>query len=250
MKIGVDKGFTLVELSIVIVIIGLIIGGVFKGSELLKNSELKAFVSEVNEYKAAVTTFKDIYKYLPGDMVGATTYWASAADGDGDSTIDAETSNEPFSAMQEMQLAGLIDGNFTGTWGTGFTPSTATLSGNIPVSSTGRAGAMIYIKCCSSTDYARTISFNNYVNIFSIYTTNNDYRAGIVTPIEANNIDTKIDDGIPDYGFVGGSGSYTGAAYAATGCYSGTGATSTYDTAVAGNKNAYNCQMQFAYDWD
>jgi hypothetical protein len=91
--------------------------------------------------------------------------------------------------------------------------------------------------------------FKNHISLFSI---NADItkRNGILTPVEAFDTDRKIDDGLPDTGLVGASGSWAGGAYAATSCYSGSGSASTYDTAVAANKNQPNCQMQFAYDWD
>lgn len=65
-------GFTLVELAIVITIIGLLIGGVLKGQELLENARSTATVAQVKSYQAAMVTFRDIYKAMPGDMVNAS----------------------------------------------------------------------------------------------------------------------------------------------------------------------------------
>lgn len=65
------KGFTLVELAIVMMIIGFLIGGILKGQELLQNSRVTSTIAQVRAFEAAVTTFKDKYDALPGDMSNA-----------------------------------------------------------------------------------------------------------------------------------------------------------------------------------
>ena len=72
-KINLQKGFTLVELAIVMTIIGLLIGGILKGQELMQNARITSTVSQVKSYSAAVTTFKDMYQATPGDMLNAGT---------------------------------------------------------------------------------------------------------------------------------------------------------------------------------
>lgn len=68
-----QKGFTLVELAIVMTIIGLLIGGILKGQELMLNARVTATIAQVRSYEAAATTFRDSYAALPGDMIGAAT---------------------------------------------------------------------------------------------------------------------------------------------------------------------------------
>ncbi len=247
--------FTLVELSISIAIIGLLVSATLIGSAMIANTESKTLLSEVQKLNSSIGTFQALYRGMPGDIANATAYWGGTGNGDGSGKIDAETSDEPFRAVQQLYLAGLIDGayaGFTGTWVGGFVRGSSAATGNV-IGSLGRSKAVIYVKCCSGTDYfpsTRAISFNNHVNVSSILATNMEKRAGVLTPIEAYDIDRKVDDGVPDTGLVGGSGSYNGSAYVATGCYSSTGSGSTYDTAIAANKNVQGCQMQFAYDWN
>jgi len=68
-----QKGFTLVELAIVMTIIGLLIGGILKGQELMENARVTATVAQIKSYEAAMTSFKDMYQSVPGDMLNAGT---------------------------------------------------------------------------------------------------------------------------------------------------------------------------------
>ena len=61
-------GFTLIELSIVLIIIGLITGGILVGRDLVHAAEIRATISQEQRYNTAVNTFKLQYGYLPGDM--------------------------------------------------------------------------------------------------------------------------------------------------------------------------------------
>ena len=92
------RGFTLVELSIVLVIIGLIVGGVLAGRDLIRAATLRAVIKEVKNYETVIHIFRDKYGYLPADMPNARDYWpacndngANPCNGDGDGTNDAVT---------------------------------------------------------------------------------------------------------------------------------------------------------------
>jgi prepilin-type N-terminal cleavage/methylation domain-containing protein len=84
-----QKGFTLVEMAIVLVIIGLLLGGVLKGQELIKNAKVKGIANDVNAVSAAMNGYQDRYKALPGDDAQASAHVnANATNGNGNGIID------------------------------------------------------------------------------------------------------------------------------------------------------------------
>ena len=103
-KSPLGAGFTLVELSIVLVIIGLIIGGVLVGRDLISAAGVRAQVSQIEKFNTAVNTFSGKYGYLPGDISAASATrfgfaprGSYAGEGDGNSVIDGITADAPGS---------------------------------------------------------------------------------------------------------------------------------------------------------
>jgi prepilin-type N-terminal cleavage/methylation domain-containing protein len=88
-----QAGFTLVELAIVMIIIGLLIAGVLKGQQLIGNAKVTAQVAQVKSIDAATSTFKDMYAALPGDISNASTRLPNcgaapcATNGNGDGSV-------------------------------------------------------------------------------------------------------------------------------------------------------------------
>lgn len=77
-----QRGFTLVEIAIVLVIIGLLLGGVLKGQEMIENARIKSVVSDMNGVSTAFNSYVDRYRAIPGDEVAATLTgrgWAGTA---------------------------------------------------------------------------------------------------------------------------------------------------------------------------
>jgi prepilin-type N-terminal cleavage/methylation domain-containing protein len=110
-------GFTLVELSIVLLIIGLIIGGITAGTSLIKQAKVRSIISEQSNYVSSINVFRVQFNFLPGDFNNASSMWGTACDptptncnGNGDGLI--QYSNESFRIWQHMALAGIINFNY------------------------------------------------------------------------------------------------------------------------------------------
>lgn len=73
------NGFSLVELSVVILIIGLLTAGVTSGAKLVKQAELRSILREYEEINVAINTFKSTYDAVPGDMQDASTFFSGCA---------------------------------------------------------------------------------------------------------------------------------------------------------------------------
>lgn len=70
-----QTGFTLVEIAIVLVIIGLLLGGILKGQEMIAQAKIKNIINDLNGVMAAMNSYQDRYKALPGDDKGANARW-------------------------------------------------------------------------------------------------------------------------------------------------------------------------------
>ena len=78
-----NSGFTLVELSIVLVIIGLLVGGILAGADLIRIARLNSIREEVEKFKMATNVFYGKYNCLPGDCYNITTYLSGVTNGNG-----------------------------------------------------------------------------------------------------------------------------------------------------------------------
>lgn len=108
-----QRGFTLVEIAIVLVIIGLLLGAILKGQEMIKSAKVKRVVKQADELRAAAYTYQDLYKYLPGDDPNAQTRWPGVdGNGDGGGTITGAEGTNYF--FDHLAAAGLISGSYTG----------------------------------------------------------------------------------------------------------------------------------------
>jgi len=199
-----SPAFTLVELSIVLVIIGLLTGGILAGQSLIRAAELKAVTTEFDKYVSATQAFRDKYQALPGDMNNASSFWTAipAADnGNGNGIIDgasaALATGENFQFWNELALAGLIEGSYSGVAGPA-APFDHVIGNNCPKSKVTNAGWGVQNLANFPAGDAAWYAFD-YGNAFAF----GSRLAGSVTqnvalkPEEAWNIDTKIDDGKP-----------------------------------------------------
>ena len=82
-----QTGFTLVEIAIVLVIIGLLLGGILKGQEMITQARIKNVANDFNGVTAAYFAYMDRYKGVPGDDPNATARWTSLLNGGSDGRI-------------------------------------------------------------------------------------------------------------------------------------------------------------------
>ena len=138
-----QSGFTLVEIAIVLVIIGLLLGGVLKGQELINSAKVKNIVNDLNGLAAAIYSYQDRYKRLPGDDPGAGPgRWAlirtpgngdNVLGGNYESTTDADESRLLWA---ELRLAELVTGPVDSLANAATQPANA-LGGIVGVQSNG-----------------------------------------------------------------------------------------------------------------
>ncbi len=214
------SGFTLVELSIVLVILGLLVGGVLAGQSLIRSAELRAITTEKNNYVIALNAFKEKYMALPGDMANAYAFWgtdcgtdsttaSTGCNGDGNGLINNyDAISEGAKAWEHLSRAGLIEGNFDGT---GVVTSGAALdvsNTNSPKSKFPSGLWNIGQMVCEGCGYGTPDVTLGH--LFLAIGSPNPSDGGWIRPLpgltnaEMWNIDTKLDDGMSERGNVRG----------------------------------------------
>ena len=110
-----QTGFTLIELAIVLVIIGLLLGGVLKGQELINSAKVKNMASDLKNIQIYVYSYQDKFKAIPGDDKSAITHVGAAVNGDGDGEIDgawnATSATESYYFWEHVRRAGIASGS-------------------------------------------------------------------------------------------------------------------------------------------
>lgn len=253
-------GFTLIELSIVLVIIGLIVGGVLVGQDLIKAAEIRATVSQYEKYNTAMNTFRTKYNGMPGDLLaaqstafgldpvaGAHAGTTGLGDGNGLITDTAATNlnapvGETLLIWQQLALAGLSGENVGALiTTTGQTAASPTAALYLPPAKLGRGNSWI----AGSSAGLNYYSLAGVTGITAGAAGTATYATavgGAITPVESFNIDTKIDDGLPNTGVVQARGHATMGAAADT-LFPALGSTSkpVWTTATIASAAATDC---------
>lgn len=142
-----DNGFTLIELSVVLVIIGLLVGGVLVGRDMIEAAKWRKIHASVTEVATMANTFRLKYGQRPGDFKKASTFWGTPCNvaankpcsGDGDGIVEAQvgvpaSDSEYAMFWRHLYLSGLYPTVMTGNSYTGAVP----LAGdNVPETSFG-----------------------------------------------------------------------------------------------------------------
>jgi prepilin-type N-terminal cleavage/methylation domain-containing protein len=253
-----QMGFSLLELSIVLVIIGLLAGGVMVGQDLVKQAELRSVTVDIQKVQAAINAFKNKYSSLPGDMRNATAYWGTAAtcpatnvapltgaatcNGNGNGTmLSAEidtTSPEFWLLWHHLAQAGLYEGSFTGASviaGTQARPGV-----NVPETRINGVGMTVFTHSNLSTNNALWWYANPSLVIWiGTERSGNGTLNPAFSSADAYAIDIKYDNGMPGSGIL--------RTMKQTNCVLGVTSTSSqtssvYDLTQAGN----NCSIMFS----
>lgn len=207
------RAFSLVELSIVLVILGLLTGGILSGQSLIRAAELRSISSDFTRIHTALMTYQDKYFSIPGDHNNAFRFFgtncAATADecnGDGNgfvgATISGRTFQESYQAINHLALTGLIEGSYTGV------ASTPSVNGtNIIPSKLQNAGFWFFMWNPNTYFTAGEgvppagVERQNWIHLGGPHNSRTwNFGAAGLSPQEAWGVDAKIDDGKPGLG--------------------------------------------------
>ena len=214
-------GFTLLEMSIVLVIIAFLVGGIVAGKALVAQSQLRTIIEELQTYQHAVELFHEKYNELPGDMIDAEQLWGTAAagnaclmfistgpetcNGNGDGMIDYTShSAERNRAWQHMSNAGMVSGQYTGVDPAGINGYTGVAGVNEPASALKPGGYTLGFTRPILTDaispgyFIGTYGNNIHLGFDNVGLT----QSALLKPSDQQAIDLKMDDGHPTTGIV------------------------------------------------
>lgn len=193
-----ERGFTLLELSVILLIMALLAVGISLGKDVLDSSKNRSLIQEVQEFRTSILTFRTRFQAFPGDMSDATTYLSGVANGDGDELIEwntgSGTPHEGPQAFLHLQTADLLSSDITLSGQGG----TAVINTNIPPSVITGAGY--------SVNYFTSI-LSNAENTGHYLLLGGESTTGFnLTPVlgteDAHTIDNKMDDNRPKTGRV------------------------------------------------
>jgi prepilin-type N-terminal cleavage/methylation domain-containing protein len=214
MLLGLNKiiymkksAFSLIELSVVLMLIGLLIAGVVTGGKLLHNAKIVRQISFLQDFKSEINTFRDTYNQLPGDMDYADTIWGTyhssslpngTGNGDGDGKLEyANSVKESFLLWDHLQLADMQIYNYHAS-GLSLSSNCAYCPGlpksvfpeySLLIADYGNAAAAI----AGVTENILTSVITSDTSLFNT-------SSGSYAVLDAYKIDQKMDDGVANTG--------------------------------------------------
>lgn len=246
---GGQSGFTLVEMAVVLMVIGLLVGGVIRGQEMAENAEVMATIRQEQSYMAATNAFQDAYGSLPGDMPDATNripncnaaYFCDNGNGNariGNIVASGPSTPGTFDIM--VNQAGNINrpqvetsyfwkhlamGKFISGIDINGDPATPIAGRTHPIAKVPGVFIVFYSNFVGDVGVGHNIRLQRDVRATASVAGQLPLR-----PAQARNIDLKLDDGMPDLGGVT-------ADYEGTNCDPG---------GVYSNSDTRNCNVQFS----
>ena len=213
-----QQGFTLIEIAIVLVIIGLLLGGVLKGQELINAARVRNIASQLDGVKVAYLGFQDRYRAFPGDVPdpiavaqipNATAGCGAAGGFCGNGKIDPA---ENLVAWSHLAKSGFISGSYNGAVGT--TQATFQTSTSADTPSNPFGGFLVIVHDSDYGDGTTTTP----ANVLNIKT------GGAIPAATIAELDRKVDDG---FAFSGQFRTTVTYGAQAAGCTTGTNGTNT-----------------------
>ena len=249
------KGFTLVELAIVLVIIGLLVGGVLVGQDLIKAAEIRSTLKQLEDTNSAVNTFRGKFGGFPGDLLPAranafglvpTNRAGTNGEGDGDGIIEGSGgTNNTLGGENTMFWRDLSQANLVPT---AFSTTTGGAAANITAANMGT-----YLPEAKLRDTTFILPGTQLGRNFYYVGSLSSGAAGAITsavgltPLEAKSMDEKTDDGLPVTGTTTSVTTIIATGYTldtggttATNCYFTT--TSDYNV-IPANQTGINCRL-------
>jgi prepilin-type N-terminal cleavage/methylation domain-containing protein len=217
MKRHHTPGFSLVELSIVLVILGLLTGGIMTARSLIHAASVRGTMAQMNDMTRNMNVFRDKYFAFPGDMSNAQRFWPTASNGNADGIISAathtnshqlyEADNGRFNGERAQLFIQLGLANMT----TAYDGSAVLDKGYPSIKLNRNAGMMVvgpWMEASGSNMNVHLIALDPvylYMGIcnpsqFNVSSSHND--CGVFSPEDAWNIDKKMDDGLPLSGVI------------------------------------------------
>lgn len=259
-----NAGFTIVELSLVIVIIGLMVAATLTGISLLQASKVRSVISDASRFKDIIARFEQQYGGLPGDLTWGTTApfttpsgtTLSAGNGDGivqwSNASHPTSSQESYQAWLHLQLSELFTGSASFS-GAAAASNAAVINTNVPASKIDGAGYSFYnidnvtgggndaAQFYATAPVPIPMEFvGNYI-AFGAAATNSYTSGAAVTGADAQKIDSKVDDGVPNTGTV------LGTPYSASRCITATSVPTNVMQYDLTTKESLTCNLYFRY---